>query len=83
MAGSSDRRSRAALRRKTAVLSLAPFAGIERDPAPLSGALSLVERLTRESWTAAGRAQDAADVETLVSQAQPADDRRGKSPDRP
>jgi hypothetical protein len=39
------------------VLSLAPFGGIERDPAPLSGAqaLSLVQRLTRESWTAAGR----------------------------
>ena len=57
MARSSDRGSRAALRRKTAVLSFTRFGGIEPDPLPLSGpeALSLVERLTRESWSAAGR----------------------------
>lgn len=41
----------------TATLSFSRFGGIERDPQPLSGteALSLVERLTREGWAAAGR----------------------------
>ena len=57
MVGSSERETRAALRRKTAVLNRTRLGGVERDLSPLSGpeALSLVERLTRESWTAAGR----------------------------
>jgi len=45
MSSESDRRARAEL------------GGIEPDPVPLSGAeaVSFVERLTRESWTAAGK----------------------------
>ncbi|MGH7058258.1 MAG: hypothetical protein ACREFZ_10360 [Acetobacteraceae bacterium] len=57
MSSDSDRRSRAELRRRTAVLNRATLGGIEADPLPVSGsdAVSLVERLTRESWAAAGR----------------------------
>jgi len=56
MSSDSDRRLRAENRRRTAILSRATLGGIEPDPAPVSGpeAVSLVERLTRESWSAAG-----------------------------
>jgi hypothetical protein len=57
MSSDSDRRLRAEQRRRTAILNRTTLGGIEPDPVPLSGpeALSLVERLTRESWSAAGR----------------------------
>ena len=57
MTGSSEREARAALRRKTTILNRTRLGRVERDLTPLSGpeALSLVERLTRESWTAAGK----------------------------
>lgn len=57
MSSDSDRRLRAENRRQTAILSRATLGGIEPDPVPISGAeaVSLVERLTRESWTVAGR----------------------------
>jgi hypothetical protein len=56
MSSDSDRRLRAEYRRRTAILGRARVGGIEPDPLPISGAdaLSLVERLTRESWMAAG-----------------------------
>jgi len=56
MSSDSDRRLRAEHRRRTAVLRRATLGGIEPDPLPLSGpeAVSLVGRLTQESWTAAG-----------------------------
>jgi hypothetical protein len=58
MSRDSDRRLRAEHRRRTAVLNRVTLNGIEPDPLPVSGpdAVSLVERLTRESWTAAGLA---------------------------
>jgi hypothetical protein len=48
---------RAEQRRRTAIVHRSRLGGIEPDPVPVSGAeaVSLVERLTRESWTAAGR----------------------------
>ncbi|HJS89575.1 MAG TPA: hypothetical protein VJ738_06360 [Steroidobacteraceae bacterium] len=57
MSSESERRARAEQRRRTVTLHLARLGGIEPDPVPVSGAeaVSLVERLTRESWTAAGR----------------------------
>jgi hypothetical protein len=57
MSSDSDRRRRAEHRRRTAVLHRVTLGGVEPDPSPVSGVagLSLVERLTRESWTAAGR----------------------------
>jgi hypothetical protein len=58
MSRDSDRRLRAEHRRRTAILNRVTLGGIEPDPLPVSGpdAVSLVERLTRESWTAAGLA---------------------------
>jgi hypothetical protein len=58
MSSDSDRRSRAEHRRRTAILKRTTLGGIEPDPSPVSGpeAVSLVARLTRESWTAAGLA---------------------------
>lgn len=57
MSSDSERRLRAEHRRRTVVLSRATLGGLEPDPVPLSGpeAVSLVERLTRESWKVAGR----------------------------
>ncbi|MGH8301016.1 MAG: hypothetical protein ACRET5_06055 [Steroidobacteraceae bacterium] len=57
MSSDSDRRLRAEHRRRTVILNRATLGGIEPDPVPVSGpdAVSLVERLTRESWAAAGR----------------------------
>lgn len=56
MSNDSDRRLRAENRRRIAVLNRATLGGIEPDPVRISGpdAVSLVQRLTRESWTAAG-----------------------------
>jgi hypothetical protein len=53
----STRQARADLRRRMAVLNRTRLARTEPDPTPLNGpdALSLVVRLTRESWTLAGR----------------------------
>lgn len=53
----SDRRARAALRREIAVLNRTQLGGVERDFQPVMGpeALSLVTRLTQESWATAGR----------------------------
>ncbi len=58
MSSESDRRSRAEQRRRTAILNRTTLGGLEPDPVPVSGAegVSLVARLTRESWSAAGRA---------------------------
>jgi hypothetical protein len=58
MSSESERRARAEQRRRTVILNRAELGGLEPDPVPVSGpeAVSLVERLTRESWTAAGRA---------------------------
>lgn len=56
MSNDSDRRFRAERRRQTVILNRTKLGGIEADPVPVSGAdaVSLVDRLTRESWTAAG-----------------------------
>jgi hypothetical protein len=56
MSSDSDRRLRADHRRRTATLHRVALGGMEPDPLPVAGpeAVSLVERLTRESWTAAG-----------------------------
>lgn len=53
----SSRQARAELRRRTAVLNRTRLTRTEPDPSPLNGpdALSLVARLTRESWTLSGR----------------------------
>jgi hypothetical protein len=52
-----DRKSRAALRRRTASLKHASLGDIEQDPSPLFGlaAVSLVQQLTQECWALAGR----------------------------
>lgn len=54
---SSDRHARAERRRQTAVLNRTTLQRVEPDLVPVSGpaAVSLVERLTRESWAAAGK----------------------------
>jgi len=53
--GISEREARATRRRATAVLNRTTLRHNEPDLHPLSGpaAVSLVERLTRESWSAA------------------------------
>jgi hypothetical protein len=52
-----DRKSRAARRRRTAILNRASLGRIEQDPTPLFGlaAVSLVQQLTRECWALAGK----------------------------
>jgi len=57
MSSDSDRRLRAEHRRRTALLNRTSVGGIEPDPVPVSGpdAVSLVGRLTQESWALAGR----------------------------
>ena len=52
-----DRKFRAAQRRRTASLNRASLGTIEQDLSPLSGlaAVSLVQQLTRECWTLAGK----------------------------
>jgi hypothetical protein len=52
----SDRKARAAHRLRTAVLHRTVLKRLESDLDPLFGpaAVSLVERLTRESWAVAG-----------------------------
>ena len=57
MSSQSDRAYRAQQRRLTATLHRGKVGGIEPDPVPLDGsdAISLVERLTLESWAAAGK----------------------------
>ena len=52
----SDRKARAAARLKIATLHRTHLNPIEEDLAPVSGAaaISLVHRLTRESWAMAG-----------------------------
>jgi len=54
---SAQRRARAERRQQTAVLNRTTLQRVEPDPFPVSGpdAVSLVEHLTRESWTAAGK----------------------------
>jgi len=51
----TERKARAALRRRTAVLNRTTLRRVEPDLTPLSGlaAISLVDHLTRESWAAA------------------------------
>ncbi len=54
---SSDRHARAERRRQTAVLNQTTLRRVEPNLVPVFGpaAVSLVERLTRESWSAAGK----------------------------
>ncbi|HTV80373.1 MAG TPA: hypothetical protein VMF03_19125 [Steroidobacteraceae bacterium] len=53
----SDAKARAEHRRRTIVLHRTVLKDVESDLNPLAGpaAVSLVERLTRESWAAAGK----------------------------
>jgi hypothetical protein len=55
----SDREARAAARRTRAVLRKAVLQRDEQDLSPITGveAVSLVWRLTRESWQQAGRSE--------------------------
>jgi len=52
-----DRKARAVHRRRTVILHRTVLKDLELDLSPLSGpaAVSLVERLTRESWAVAGK----------------------------
>lgn len=51
-----EREARAAARKRTATLHRTQLAPVEHDLDPVNGAaaISLVDRLTRESWAAAG-----------------------------
>ena len=53
----SERKIRAALRRKTAVLNRTTLQRVEHDSTPTSGlaAISLVQQLTLECWALAGK----------------------------
>jgi hypothetical protein len=53
----SERKIRAALRRKTTLLNRTTLQRLEHDPTPTSGlaAISLVQQLTLECWALAGK----------------------------
>jgi hypothetical protein len=55
--GDAERKARAAARLQSATLLRTRLSKQEQDLSPISGAdaISLVDRLTRESWSAAGR----------------------------